>query len=952
LRRGDNGNYAIYDTMKSKLFYVTLFLLIGYQSIGQIPNGFSFQAIIRNDKNELISNRQVTIRISFLEGGPFGTTSFQERHQVTTNQNGLAYLTVGQGIPLLGNISNINWAGGNIFTKAEVDPNGGTDYKITLVTPVLSVPYALYANVAEKLSKDITENDPEFLKSVAKSISSQDTMNWNNKLGIETDPLYRKSIAAGITAKDTMYWNSKFSAETDPFYKQSVAAGITAKDTIYWNRKLSAETDPLYKQSIAAGITAKDTMYWNSKLSAETDPLYKQSLAAGITAKDTMYWNSKLSAETDPLYKQSVAAGITSKDTMYWNSKLSAETDPLYKQSVAAGITSKDTMYWNSKLSARDTLSLSYRINTKLTSVDTASLSNRINNKLATADTISLSNRINAKLNPNDTLSLSNRIDAIIGLPPSGNSTGDILFWNGSSWVKLSAGQNGQVLQLINGLPAWAGAGFASLTTNAATAITGTTATVGGNIANDGGGTITERGVVYGTNPSPTVSNSKLIIGSGTGSFSGTISGLSPNTTYYTRAYATNSAGTAYGNELSFTTATVPAIVTNPISNITNNSANGGGNVTSDGGSPVTAAGLVYGISPSPTLSNSVLNLGSGTDTFSGTISGLSVNTTYYVRAFATNSAGTAYGNEVNFTTTGPPPTFAVISTNSITNIMNNSAVAGGNITSDGGSPVSARGVVYGTSPSPTLSNSVLNIGSGTGGFTGTITGLTPNTTYYVRAFATNGAGTAYGNEVSFTNLCGAFVASGVWKNFMCHNLGVANTSADPFTPSWEINGGYWQWGRKEMAAAGPSGSGAGQANSGAIAGWNSIYAANGSWSDAIKTNNDPCPVGFRVPTRIQWQGINSNNAVLDIGSSWLVGSATNYSTGKRFGDLLFLPAAGVRSISYDGALYNRGSLGYYWSSSEFESDSAWYLFFELGFATTNGSRIRTNGFSLRCIAE
>ena len=125
-----------------------------------------------------------------------------------------------------------------LFTKAEVDPNGGTDYKITVVTPVLSVPYALHANVAEKLSKETPEKDPEFAKSIARSISSKDTMNWNNKLGTETDPLFRQSVASKITGKDTTTWNNKLGTETDPLYRQSVASGITGKDTMTWNNKL------------------------------------------------------------------------------------------------------------------------------------------------------------------------------------------------------------------------------------------------------------------------------------------------------------------------------------------------------------------------------------------------------------------------------------------------------------------------------------------------------------------------------------------------------------------------------------------------------------------------------------------------------------------------------------------------------------------------------------------
>jgi uncharacterized protein (TIGR02145 family) len=195
---------------------------------------------------------------------------------------------------------------------------------------------------------------------------------------------------------------------------------------------------------------------------------------------------------------------------------------------------------------------------------------------------------------------------------------------------------------------------------------------------------------------------------------------------------------------------------------------------------------------------------------------------------------------------------------------------------------------------------------------------------------------------------CSAMVSATERKEFMCHNLGVANTSADPFTPSWEINGGYWQWGRKEMAAAGPSGPGSGQAKEGEISGWNTNDAPNGAWKDGLKTVNDPCPSGYRVPTKAEWDGALKNNILSNVGS-W-ENSSTNYSCGKKIGDLLFLPAAGVRSNT-NGALNLRGNSGFYWSSTEDGSTEAWILFFSSGNAFTYYYG-RAYGRSVRCIAE
>ena len=134
-------------------------------------------------------------------------------------------------------------------------------------------------------------------------------------------------------------------------------------------------------------------------------------------------------------------------------------------------------------------------------------------------------------------------------------------------------------------------------------------------------------------------------------------------------------------------------------------------------------------------------------------ISGLSCLTTYYVRAYATNSVGTSYGDTISFTTSVCPVGIPILTTNEVTSISANSAQSGANITSDGGFSISAKGVCWGTNTSPTISDNKTTDGGGYGAFTSTISGLYPNTTYYVRGYAINSQGTGYGNELSFTSL-------------------------------------------------------------------------------------------------------------------------------------------------------------------------------------------------------
>ena len=288
----------------------------------------------------------------------------------------------------------------------------------------------------------------------------------------------------------------------------------------------------------------------------------------------------------------------------------------------------------------------------------------------------------------------------------------------------------------------------ASITTTAASLITATTASGGGSITTDGGAAVSARGICWGTISGPTVSNGKTMEGTGIGSFTSSLVGLSPNTNYYVRAYATNNVGTTYGNEISFKTLTgISALTTTNITAITSNTSAGGGNITNDGGATITARGVVWNTSSNPTTANSKTTDGSGIGTFTSSITGLIGGSTYYVRAYATNVIGTNYGTEVSFKTAS---VMSTLTTSAISISSNISATCGGVISNDGGSAVTARGICWNTTTIPTISNSKTVDGSGTGVYTSNITNLIAGVTYYVRSYATNSIGTAYGNEINF----------------------------------------------------------------------------------------------------------------------------------------------------------------------------------------------------------
>ncbi|SIQ26452.1 major paralogous domain-containing protein, partial [Chryseobacterium sp. RU37D] len=198
---------------------------------------------------------------------------------------------------------------------------------------------------------------------------------------------------------------------------------------------------------------------------------------------------------------------------------------------------------------------------------------------------------------------------------------------------------------------------------------------------------------------------------------------------------------------------------------------------------------------------------------------------------------------------------------------------------------------------------------------------------------------------------CGAYIAPGQWKDFMCHNLG-ADVSADPFTPSASIQGAKYQWGATTGQTGRYYSQANDQANAGSITGWNagSIFGLpDNTWQDGVKTVNDPCPAGYRVPTSAQWQSVMNNNAATRVGT-W-INSATNYSTAIKFGASLLLPAAGNRELDF-GTLVDHGNFGYYWSSTQQSSISnANGLTFNNNIAGVYLSS-RNYGFSVRCISE
>jgi len=358
-------------------------------------------------------------------------------------------------------------------------------------------------------------------------------------------------------------------------------------------------------------------------------------------------------------------------------------------------------------------------------------------------------------------------------------------------------------------------------------------------------------------------------------------------------------------------------LTTSGISNITQSSANGGGEVIYEGGSFVTDRGLCYGLTQNPTISDFYISGGGGEGVFSILLDSLIANTTYYIRAYAVNGGGCAYGNQVSFKTSGIGEV-PIVNTSQIISITQNSAISGGTVIAHGSTLVTQRGVCWSTTLNPTLADTYSTDGSGEGDFISYITGLNANTNYFIRAYATNSEGTAYGENKVFVTYHGncpdiptlvyegktyntAQIGSQCWLkenlNVGVFISGSQNQSNNGITEKYcyenlESNctayGGLYQW--NEMMQ------------------YTSTSEAQGI-----------CPEGWHIPSKPEWESLfNYLGGYLVAGgrmkeqgySHWL---PPNTGANNESG---FSAFAGGQRNHWIGPFIGKGYSGYWWGSS------------------------------------
>lgn len=301
--------------------------------------------------------------------------------------------------------------------------------------------------------------------------------------------------------------------------------------------------------------------------------------------------------------------------------------------------------------------------------------------------------------------------------------------------------------------------GKPSVSTDQAISVTSSQAVVGGSILKTGSNHgVLDHGHVWNTSKHPTLDNRSTSLGatSVVGPYKSTLSGLLPNTVYYVRAYATNEAGTQYGEEISFTTSyDIVSLTTVAPYDITHNEATSGGSISSKGGHTISECGVCWGRSPNPSVTENKKAASDIADRFTVRMAGFDQLSEYHARAYVKTETGNIYyGNDLHFKTTHEIKA-AAASAVSVSAVSTSGAIFKSSVISDGNGTINDCGFVYSRTESPTIDNAVkLSCGKPLApAFSKSVTGLSENTTYHVRAYISNEAGTAYGIESDFATL-------------------------------------------------------------------------------------------------------------------------------------------------------------------------------------------------------
>ncbi len=489
----------------------------------------------------------------------------------------------------------------------------------------------------------------------------------------------------------------------------------------------------------------------------------------------------------------------------------------------------------------------------------------------------------------------------------------------------------------------------------------------GGEVIYDGGSEVTQRGVCWSlsTDPEYVSQGDVTSDGSGLGSFTSNITGLEQSREYFVRAYAINSVGVGYGSAKSFTTLSVnnaPGVTTAAeASSVTDSSATITGSVTDDGGLTVTEKGVAYSEEQNPNP-DEILSIdvqdGSGVGGITANLTNLTPETKYYTRAYARNSAGLGFGDEISFTTLAAK-TVPLVSTEYASAVTDSSAQIGMNYQNDGGGSVSEIGLLWGLSPDPATQGTKLQFGIVPGQTFTTISNLFSDTVYYYVGYATNEIGTGYGEVKSFRTLKLVVadwegneyetleIGSQVW---MAKNLRSAYYADGTAITLVEDNSTFGNLDYTDKAYCYYDNITDNFHSFGMMYTWAAVM--NGSTTEGAQ---GVCPNGWHVPSNDEWIVLVDFLGGEEVAGGKLKESGTTHWSFPNNGatnesGFNALPGGYRYHLGNYSSIYNSA---YFWTSTQSSASSAWYkyLYYNSTDVTTTGLNMDSGSY-VRCVKD
>ena len=557
----------------------------------KIPTSIPFQGIAKDFNGSPVIERKIYLQTNLISGSINGKSIYTEEHETTTDAIGVFSVQIGQGKKtqgIINSLTEIAWDQGPYFLGIQlaITPNAPlqnwqyqNNWTNMGTTSLGIVPYAFYAMQTSGLEKKL--NIADTLSMLRNYLRIQDT-------------------GAMLAAYAKV--NSMSTINTSSSSNSSNTSNVNTNSIITFSGEYdSLKNKPILFSGAYSDLTGKPNLFDGNYNSLSNKPVLFNGDYNTLINRPSLFNGDYTTLTNKPVLTLNGDITNNGNITTLANSGVSSGT---YGNGLQIPILSIDEKG-------------------RITAASTSTITPN-----------SFPNKTNTQKNAMTNVSTG----TVIWCSDCG-TRGQMQVYNGYDWTDLTGAP-----ALTNDIS------FGSINSSN---IGSSTASITSTINTDGGNTITARGVVWNTSINPTIAlSTKTSSGTGTGTISASLTGLSASTVYYVRTYATNANGTVYGNEISFTTTgIIPSLTTTAASSININGFTTGGNISGDGGNLVTYRGICWSTSANPTINDNRILSGTGTGTFTITLSNLNVGTTYYVRAFATNNAGTAYGNQQTINT-------------------------------------------------------------------------------------------------------------------------------------------------------------------------------------------------------------------------------------------------------------------------------------------------------------